>query len=266
MNDFNTNLWDSIDSARVKLSGVNYYDPDLREEIVIPPKNGKVYAKAYNYVGEAASWILRIDVLFDEINITKKYIEEAPLFNEKNEEFSLDILLNYSYKNWLSRVNTLGEVLIHLAVHILQIRFPEVNPNMMEEVFNSEIVKKDRQLYSALLNIVDFLKMDKIPTLSDRTFRKIRNNIAHTGEFSHTLTSNLSRLLFEVEYELKEKYDETDLLIDKNIAARDLNREVQLYSHELAKLIFTLFEIFEISFKLSFERFMLEGDAKSKTA
>lgn len=259
----NTSLWNTIEGARSTLDGIKHYDPVLDAELVIPPKDKKLYADAYAYCYRALYHYMAIDDMINEIRLTKNFIEEAPVFNERLPEFSLDCLLNYAYKNWLIRINTLGELIIHLAVHIYQIRVQSVKSELAEEVFNSKEVREDNRLNLALLGLVDFLKIKRIENTAGKTIRRNRNNIAHKGEFSHKITKDLSILLFEYQYGLKERYDETDLLIDKNLAAIDIEKEVKKITQGFYEKLGVLFELFENKFNEKFNSFLKKGNEKS---
>lgn len=259
MTIYDTKFSDAISNAESELSGMYHYDHTADQEIVIPPKDPKQYLYAYNYCYYALDLLTPLNDVVEEIKLTKRYINAAPEFSEENPQYSLDLLLGFSYKNWIIRINTLGELIIHFASHIYQIEIPSSEGDLLEAIFRTDEVRTNNQLNIALLNIVDFLKMERLHKANGKTIRKNRNKIVHKGEFKHTKMSDLSWLLFEYEVG-KAGYDETDLLIDKNVASIEIEREISEFTFNFFDKISDLLVLFEKEFKERFKQLMKDAN------
>jgi hypothetical protein len=258
---YDTKLWDAILDAESDLAAVNHYDEITQQEIVLPPKNIETHASAYNYCYGALDLSMLVEDLIEELKLIKLYIKTAPVFNEQHPDFDLAFLLEFSYKNWIIRINTLGELIFHFAIHIYQIKMPRSQTELMEAIFNTDEVQKNKQLKFALLNIVDFLKMERLHKANGKTIRKNRNKIVHKGEFTHPKMTDLTWLLFEYEGG-KVGYDETDKLIDKNVATIEIEREITEFTIKFMEKANVLFVLLEKEFKKRFKYLMIDCDKR----
>ena len=133
MKSYETKFFDSIESARIELYGSNYRDPETGVDYEFPAKNRETYAKSYDYCMISLNTYIKIEETLNEFDLIKCQIQHSQDFVMENDDFSTDFILNFSYKNWIIRLNIIAEQLLFLINHVYQLRLPK--EDLVNKVF-----------------------------------------------------------------------------------------------------------------------------------
>jgi hypothetical protein len=252
MTPSDTDLWHAIDEATAEFSGMYHYDHETGTEINIPGRDRAKYAKAYQYYSITFDTYINLSDILQELELIKYQVQHSQDFALQNNEFSTDFILNYSYKNWIIRVNIIAEQLVFLVNHIYRLGL--ANDNLINKIFEHPIVNEEKELYFALLNLVDFLHGKVLIEVNTQSIKRARNEIVHNANFEHNIISGLTRDLLLFKWGHKDKQDNEDLYLVEGVASEKIKNEMSGFSDQYLKMCLTLYAIlargFEKNFKL----------------
>ena len=252
---YDTKFWDAIDGARAELGGSYYYDHETDTEHNFPAKDKTKYAKAYQYCFVTLDTFINLADTIEEIKLIKAQIQHSQDFALQNKEFTTDFILNFSYKNWIIRINIIAEQLIFLVNHVYRLRLSD--KDLINQIFEHSKVKDDKALYFALLNLVDFLHEKILIKVNTQSIKRARNEIVHNANFQHETISNLSFKLFEFKMGIADKQDDEDLYLEEGQASEKIKNEILDFSNQFLEKYFSLYSLFAEEFSKNFKSLML---------
>lgn len=253
----NTELWNQIDSARTDLSGLYYYDHEAEQEITFPAKDEVQYTQCNNYVFGAMDFVFKLEDLLLEIKLLLTHVRLAQDFALEHKQFSPDIILEYSYKNWIIRINTMVEQLVYFINHVYQLQLSSENIN--NKVFDALQAKNKIDMYHALNDIFDFISFNSVlPNSTFKQIKKARNKIVHNAQFKHSEIYKLQTILGLHQY--YEPLDPEDKYITEGVYSEKIKKEIADISIAFLEKFMKVFDVMAVEFNQCFNRLMAEAD------
>lgn len=250
MKSSKTQFYNAIEGARNELSGFDHYDHEYGGEYNFPAKDPKKYDKAYEYCYITLQTYFQLDDTIKEIELIRSQIQHSQDYALQNEEFTTDFILSFSYKNWIIRINIISEQLFFLVNHLYGLKLS--NKELSTQLFEHLKVKEDKDLYFALLNLVDFLQASILLKVNTKKLKSARNQIVHHANFSHDTISDLSTKLFLYQWGLSENKDHEDIYLDEGQASEKIKNEIESFTTVFTEKCLPLYVCFAKEFSNTF--------------
>jgi len=243
-NPFYDTVLNSIDS----LICSNYRN----SENEIPNNIEKQYNKTNDYRLATFKILDKIKTINLEIDLILEHIKLSQDFALQNERFDTEFILDFSYKNWIIRVNIIGELIIELINIIFKLKF--TTQNFYSTFHEDKIVKKHKELYFSLLNFVDFLQENLLTNTENKTIKKERNKIIHSAEFKHKQINLLTLLKLETKFGISEPLESEDQYLQEGLTAEKIKKELNFFTNLLRKYLNSIYMPCLIEFNLTIDQ------------